>query len=599
MNINMNINNNYLTCPLCKNLFLKSLVRFHYENCKKKYQNVQQNNTQIKPNNNIQQVIHQTFQKNIVKTQHNVNQPSMVEITRKKEEELRRIQREKEIERIKEMEKQKQLEYQKYIEKQKEIERQKHLEQQRMEQKRLEYKRQLEKQREIYEQKRLEEEKHKKTVEINLTSDTQLERYIKPEIVSYNDTVLNHFFKQYEKLFSQFIDGKCIALVGPAESILNTGKGEIIDKFDLVVRLNKSIPLPTKIKEDIGTRTDIVYNSMNTSDFPGENNLSTRLYKKHNVKFMCSSYPFNHNIFHDDILNYVRKYKFDMPLKVMDDMKFKKFEKILGTRPYTGTCAIMDLLSYPIKYLYITGLDFYHSKYYGEYRHMSKEGQKYTKNSAIHKAKPQLEYLKNISLIDDRIILDEFLDKLIYHDYYKVMKHLKQFETNKIYQFGDEYLKQYFEMKTSYCTYTKTPSINNINELCDKNSLLTITDNKLYNKRNNEYCLFMTTDKGMINALNSNLESKKFIGNFFYTKNIHSQPSIYISDKFLLHIKNNVQRVGISNCNVNLAILISIMIYLPDKHIFSYNEIINGWKLSAEEKKFVLFIVKKKYLKVV
>jgi hypothetical protein len=30
---------NYITCHLCKNIFLKTHVRFHYENCKNKKEN--------------------------------------------------------------------------------------------------------------------------------------------------------------------------------------------------------------------------------------------------------------------------------------------------------------------------------------------------------------------------------------------------------------------------------------------------------------------------------------------------------------------------------------------------------------------------------
>ena len=131
----------------------------------------------------------------------------------------------------------------------------------------------------------------------------QIENYIKPDLTNYNDNILNHFFNKYDKLFIEYITGKCIALVGPAQSIIGTGKGSIIDQFDLVVRLNKSIPLPDNIKNDIGSKTDILYNSLNTTDFPGQNNLNPKLYKKYGVKFVCSSYPFNHNIFHDDILN--------------------------------------------------------------------------------------------------------------------------------------------------------------------------------------------------------------------------------------------------------------------------------------------------------
>ena len=295
MNSNSNILNNYITCPLCNNIFLKNLVRTHYESCKKKNE---YKNEQNQKHEHRQE--HRNEQRQEHRNEH----------------------------------------------------RQEHRNEQRQEDR---------------------NEQNQKNEQRKKYENFQIENYIKPELVSYNDTVLNHFFKEYDKLFSTYVSDKCIALVGPAESILNTGKGSIIDHFDLVVRLNKSIPLPSKLKDDIGTKTDIVYNSFNTSDFPGQNNLNPKLYQKYGVNFVCSSYPFNHNIFHDDIYNYAYKYKFELPLKVMNDLKFKNFERILGTRPYTGTCAIMDLLSYPIKFLYITGLDFYQTKYYSEYRKITKE----------------------------------------------------------------------------------------------------------------------------------------------------------------------------------------------------------------------------------
>jgi hypothetical protein len=424
----------------------------------------------------------------------------------------------------------------------------------------------------------------------------QIEKYIPPHIVSYNDNMINHFFKEYEKLFCEFVRDKCIALVGPAQSILETRKGDVIDKFDLVVRLNKSLPLPQGLKDDIGSRTDIIYNSLNTSDFPGENNLNPKLYKKYGVQFVCSSYPFNHVVFHDDILNYVQRYKFELPLKVMNDMKFKRFEQSLGTRPYTGTCAIMDLLSYPIKYLYITGLDFYHTKYINTYRKISKEGLRHTKNSTIHQAQPQLEYLRNISFFDNRIILDGFLDKLVYHEYYKVLKNLNAIDKNIIFRFNDNALEKYFSMKLSHVTFTKSDYNKGIDNDSGGYPFLVITDNKKYMKRDNEYCLFMTNDTHMLNFLNNNLQTKKYIGNFFYSNNKQNTVSIYLTGKFLESLKQILYRIGITNCSVNIAILIGFMLYLPDKHYFSSNEIFNYWNLTQEEKKLVIFLYKKKIL---
>lgn len=418
----------------------------------------------------------------------------------------------------------------------------------------------------------------------------QLDTYIQPNLTNYNDTMLNHFFNKYEKLFVEYVSGKCIALVGPAQSIIGTGKGSIIDQFDLVVRLNKSIPLPDNIKNDIGTKTDILYNSLNTSDFPGQNNLNPKLYKKYGVKFVCSSYPFNHNIFHDDVLNYVYKYKFELPLKVMNDHKFKIFEKALGTRPYTGTCAIMDLLSYPIKYLYITGLDFYQTKYYSEYRKISKDTLKQNKNNIIHQYKPQMDYLKNVSLFDNRIILDNYLDKLLYNDYYKVVKKLFVINKDDIFNFSDMFFKKYFEMKVSHCTYTKNNKSYNTHQ---QTTNLVFTNNKYYVKSNNEYCIYVSNDKNILNILNNNLESKKFIANFYFS----GPASIYFTSSFLNNLKLILPRVGIKNCNTHLAILISLILYLPDKHYFLYDEILNNWELNIDEKKFVLFLIKKNVLK--
>jgi hypothetical protein len=540
----MNISSNFISCPLCKNIFLKTHIKIHYIECKKK-----ESDKLINQNNKKTEIINQNNKRSEIINQNN-KKAEIINQNNKRSEIINQNNKKEDLN------------------------------------KEYNYKNNS--------KNNSKNDKNEKDISNNSYKEMQIEKYIQPNIVSYNDNMLNYFFNQYDKLFREYILDKSIALVGPAQSIIGTCKGSIIDNFDLIVRLNKSIPLPTNIYEDIGSRTDIVYNSLNTQDFPGENNLNPKLYKKYGVKFVCSSYPFNHNIFHNDILNYVYKYKFELPLKVMNDMKFKKFENLLGTRPYTGTCAIMDLLSYPIKYLYITGLDFYHTKYYNEYRRISKDGLKHTKNSPIHQAKPQLDYLKHISFFDNRIILDSYLDKIIYHDYYKVTKNLFTYNKSEIFNFGDTYFQKYFEMKLSKCTYTKEDY--NINKNYDENPFLIFTDNKNYRKNDKEYSIFISNDKNMVNFLNNNLTTKKFLGNFFFTENRINPHFINFNSKYLSTLKSILHRVDINNCSVNLAILLSLMLYLPDKHFFSYNEIFNKWNISIEEKKLILFLEKKKVL---
>jgi hypothetical protein len=358
--------------------------------------------------------------------------------------------------------------------------------------------------------------------------------------------------------------------------------------------------LPIGLEHDIGSRTDIVYNSLNTSDYPGQNKFGTKLYKKHGIKFVSSSYPFNNNIFKQDILNYIRKYNFEIPFKTFDDNKFNNFEKYLGTRPYTGTCAIFDLLSYPIKYLYISGLDFYHSKYYKEYREMTKGQQKYSRDSQIHQAKPQLNYLKNISLFDNRIILDSFLDTLLYSNYYNFYKELKKFEHN-IFNYGDTMINKLFSIKNFNCSFTKNSTISFSDNKIELNiPTIIFTNNYYFNNKDNEYLLFITDNKDEMNILNNNMDKKRFIGNFYYVEHRSKVlPSIFFDRNYLNVIKNILKLVNIVNCNTYLLLILSIMLYFPTHHYFSYKEVMENLGLNIEEKKLVLFLHKKNKLKLI
>ena len=125
---------------------------------------------------------------------------------------------------------------------------------------------------------------------------------------------------------------------------------------------------------------------------------------------------------------------------------------------------------------------------------------------------------------------------------------------------------------------------------------LVITNNRRFYKGANEYILMITNNKDDLIGLNGRSGEKKFIGNFFYSENKINPVSISLDFKFLSTLRNILARVGITNCNVNLVIALSLMIYLPEKHFFSFNEIFNNWNLSMNEKKLVLFLHKKKIL---
>jgi hypothetical protein len=251
--------------------------------------------------------------------------------------------------------------------------------------------------------------------------------------------------EKYEFLYSHYLNGKNIALVGPAKSLLNFNYGEIIDNFDLTVRLNKSLPLQKKYNKHVGSKTHILYNSLNTTDFPGENNIHIDFLKENNLNFVCCSYPLIQP-FDYDIYKFIHHSKYQLPFKYYNEKLHYYNCNLMKTRPFTGINAICDLLQYNIKSLFITGIDFYNSNYYKKSIRKNEKTLNYNKKNAIHNSNNQIKYLKYLSLMDDRIILDQTLDQLLYQNYYQLLYDFKYYLPikNKNIAFLGIYFNQHF-----------------------------------------------------------------------------------------------------------------------------------------------------------
>ena len=371
---------------------------------------------------------------------------------------------------------------------------------------------------------------------------------------------------------------------------MGSGKGKLIDKFDIVVRLNKSLPLPKDLADDIGTKTTILYNSLNITDFPGENRFSNNFLNKYDVKFLCSSYPLENEFFQNDILNYIKRNKFGVPFKTLSNQLYNSIEKSIRTRPYTGTCAITDLLNYNVKYIYVTGLDFYTTKYYNSYRKITKEQLNKNRNNFYHKSDPQIKLIQHMSLFDNRIILDNYLDKLLYNNYYEATRLLNKCK-HDVFLFENAQLKDFFNLNMCNITYS---IISNKSKDNDKPTLI-FTNNKFLNKRNNIYMIYITPNINELNELNKDLKEKNFIGNFYYKKQYNNQKiMIYLNVHYLNYVKKVLLKINIKNCNIHFLMFLSLIIYSKDNHFFDSNEILQNWGLNNDEKKYFLFLQKKK-----
>lgn len=216
--------------------------------------------------------------------------------------------------------------------------------------------------------------------------------------------------------FSNLVENKRVIIVGPSATVQNCNLGTFINNFDVVIRLNKSLPIPTKMYPHIGFRTDVLYNSLNTSDYPGENKFHPLFLRKQKVRYLRCPYP-PISPFTNDIKSFYRKNKNMVDFGHIDTTYYTKLEHSIGTRPYTGTCAIADLLHCGVGELYVMGLDFYTYKHAHYYRNVSERKLKKLRNNNIHRRKPQIDLIRRFYLLDDRLVVDNVLDEILLENY--------------------------------------------------------------------------------------------------------------------------------------------------------------------------------------
>lgn len=230
-------------------------------------------------------------------------------------------------------------------------------------------------------------------------------------------------FGGFDKSYNEFLKDKRVVIVGPSPSLEGSGKGDWIDSFDIVVRINKAFPVEEGMTEDIGSRTDIHYHCLCTDMHCGGPVFYQEM-KDQNV-FVSCPYPKWVQPFYNDVVRFENdNKKWDLGFHVLDTDYFMGIAEMLGTRANSGTLTILDLLCYDVKELHITGFTWFrdgwrksykdHTKIFGE-----EEGKKKEENwlkgefNGNHKQKPQEDLVREIYLNDDRVFIDDIMKEIL------------------------------------------------------------------------------------------------------------------------------------------------------------------------------------------
>lgn len=239
---------------------------------------------------------------------------------------------------------------------------------------------------------------------------------IKDFEIDYN--IIKNLFDSaiIEKKYNNYLRNKRVIIVGPAGYLNNKKWLSKINDYDVVVRLNKSYPVDKSLHESISTRTDIWYHNMAPGDLPSSGgHIIPKELESNGVKWVSTHFPRNLSYFEDDIAACERKLQeSNVNFHAHSDLEqYITFHSILETRPNLGVGAILDLLSYDIKSLHISGLTFFKGGYmegvpdrdeaagHGDLVEMYEKD--LVKN---HAQKPQKILMKTIFENDSRITID-------------------------------------------------------------------------------------------------------------------------------------------------------------------------------------------------
>jgi GT2 family glycosyltransferase len=212
--------------------------------------------------------------------------------------------------------------------------------------------------------------------------------------------------------YFEFMKGKRVAIVGPAPNVIGSKQGKKIDSYDIVIRVNKFLFSDNRHEDDLGSRTDILYNCLNRDPENG-GPITIGMMTDNNVQWVCCPYP-EIAPFDRDVVTFKNLNKGKVPFHVIDEEYYVDVSNQMGTRPNTGIVAILDILNQHVKELYITGFTFFQGGYYKDYRPLN-EKQVMGRMDAHknHSQEPQRKFIKYVYEHDKRVTVDKDLEKIL------------------------------------------------------------------------------------------------------------------------------------------------------------------------------------------
>lgn len=235
-----------------------------------------------------------------------------------------------------------------------------------------------------------------------------------------------------EKL-EAYLSGKRVVVVGPSPHLVGLGLGSYLESYDVVCRLNEVAAVG--LEADYGSRTDLAF--LNCASL----SIGDYIYKMReagdvaeNLKYVvCPVIRAQHDGGGSVVENSKLINIYDIPFSHIGVENYNNVFAEYGVEPNSGQVAILMLLQYPIKELFITGVSFYaqntnEENLYDRFYHKSHTPyclQIRAFNPRVgHQQIPQINYFVNVVLRDyaDKVVIDSYLKGLLQVEYGKVVQ---------------------------------------------------------------------------------------------------------------------------------------------------------------------------------
>ena len=220
--------------------------------------------------------------------------------------------------------------------------------------------------------------------------------------------------------FNKYLMGKSVIVVGPSPYLQGLGRGASIDKYDIVVRLNKAWQPTKELEKDYGQKTNIRYHCMMEHENNGGQYVIDSMVA-HGVEWLASQFPYNLSYFHNDNKNFDKQNNKRINFHVPSDLIYHLNTHIsMETRSNVATSAILDLINYDVKTLHLTGISFFQDGWVGDYKAGSTNNEKSGKYNGMinmqkegHSQEPQMHIIKLLCQTENKFTLDNEIHELL------------------------------------------------------------------------------------------------------------------------------------------------------------------------------------------